>query len=77
MRRCLKLCFEVAEGKVPERRMAPFGVAVGDVVADFELGFGQAGEAAAVEQFGFEATPKRFSMGVVVAVTPPAHVEVV
>jgi hypothetical protein len=28
--------------------MASFGIVVGHVVADFELGFGQAGEAAAV-----------------------------
>jgi len=30
--------------------MSPLGIVVGDVVADFELGFGQVGEAAAVEQ---------------------------
>jgi len=60
--------FEVVGGVVAEGRVASFGVVVGDVVADFKPGFGQAGEAAAVEQFGFEATPKRFSMGVVVAV---------
>ena len=52
--------------------MPPLGVVLGDVVADFELGFGQAGEAAAVGQFGFEAAPKRFGVGLVVAVAAPA-----
>nr|WP_231402867.1 hypothetical protein [Hymenobacter guriensis] len=62
------MSFEVVWGKVAERRMPPLGVVVGDVVADSELGLGQAGEVAAVEQFGFEAAPKRFGVGVVVAV---------
>ena len=53
--------------------MSAFGVVIGDVVADFELGFGQARKAAAIEQFGFEAAPKGSSVGVVVAVAPPAH----
>ena len=48
--------------------MSAFGVVVSDVVADFELGFGQAGEVTAVEQLGFEAAPERFGGGVVVAV---------
>jgi hypothetical protein len=52
--------------------MSTFGVVVGDVVADFELGFGQAGEVAAVEQFSFEAAPERFGVGVIVAVAAPA-----
>jgi len=65
--------FEVVGGEVTEGGMTSFGVVVGDVVADFEPGFGQAGEAAAVEQFGFEAAPKRFGVGVVVAVAAPAH----
>ena len=51
--------------------MAPLGVVIGDVVANFELGFGQPGEGAAIEQFGFEAAPKRFGVGV--AVAAPAH----
>ncbi|MDB5233609.1 MAG: hypothetical protein JWR44_602, partial [Hymenobacter sp.] len=38
--------------------MPSFGVVIGDVVADFQPGFGQTGEAAAVEEFGFEAAPK-------------------
>jgi hypothetical protein len=69
----LQLIFEVVGGKIAERGMPPLGVVVGDVVADFELGFGQAEEAAVVEQFGFEAAPKRFGVGVVVAVAAPAH----
>lgn len=43
------------------------------MVADFELGLGQSGKAATVEQFRFEAAPKRLSVGVGVAVAPPAH----
>jgi hypothetical protein len=53
--------------------MAAFGVVIGDVVADFEPGFGQSRKAAAVEQFGFKAAPKRFGVGVVVTVAAPAH----
>ena len=52
--------------------MASFGVVVGNVVADFKLGFGQVGEVTAVEQLGFEAAPKRFGVGVIVAVAQPA-----
>ena len=37
----MKVCFEVVWGKIAEGRMPSFGVVVGDVVADFELGFGQ------------------------------------
>jgi len=44
-----------------------------NVVADFELGFGHAREAAAVEQFGFEAAPKGFGVGVGLTVATPAH----
>ena len=65
--------FEVVGRLVAERRMTPFGVVIGDVVADFEPDFGQAGEVAAVEQFGFEAAPKRSGVGVVVAVAASAH----
>ena len=53
-------------------RVAAFGIAVGHVVADFELGCGQAGKAAAVESVSFETAPKRFDVGVVVAVAAPA-----
>jgi hypothetical protein len=68
MGRCLKVDFEVVRNLVAERRVMSFRVVTGDVVADFLLGFGQASEAAAVEQFGFEAAPKRFGVGVVIAV---------
>jgi len=34
---------------VAEGRVATFGIVVGHVVADFKLGLGQAGKAAAVE----------------------------
>ena len=70
---CLKMGFEKVWGKVTECGMPPFGVVVGDVVADFQLGFGQAGETAAVEQFGPEPTPKRFGVGVVVTIAAPVH----
>jgi hypothetical protein len=43
------LDFEVVGGEVTERRTTSFSVVIGDMVADFELGFGQAREAASVE----------------------------
>ena len=43
------------------------------MVADFELGLGQARKAAAVEQFGLEAVPKGFGAGVVAAFAEPAR----
>jgi hypothetical protein len=49
-----------------------FGVVIGNVVADFQLGFSQPREAPPVEQFGLEAALKRFGMGIVVAVAAPA-----
>ena len=36
----LELGFEVVGGLVAERRMPPFSVVIGDVVADFQPGFG-------------------------------------
>ena len=72
--RCLKMGFEVVGQVVSEGGMASLGVVISDVLADFEPGFGQAGEAAAVEQFGLEVAPKRFGVGVVVAVAAPVHV---
>ena len=57
----------VSEGGVPA-----FGIVMGDVVADLEPSFGQAEKAAAIEQFGLEAAPKRFGVGVIVAVAQPA-----
>ena len=53
--------------------MPSLGVVIGDVVADFEPGFGQAGETAAVEQFGLATAPERFRLRVVVAVATSAH----
>ncbi|WP_240635560.1 hypothetical protein [Hymenobacter rigui] len=41
--------FEVVGGKITKGGVASFGIVVGGVVANFELGFGQAGEAAAIE----------------------------
>jgi hypothetical protein len=43
------MLFEVVGSKIAERRMPPLGVVIGDVVADFKLGFGQAGEGATIE----------------------------
>ena len=43
--------FEVVWGKVTEGGMTSFGIIVGHMVADFELGLGQSGKAATVEQF--------------------------
>ena len=37
----MELEFEVVGGEVTEQRVPPFGVVISDVVADFELGFGQ------------------------------------
>lgn len=73
MERCSKLGFEVVGRTVAEGEVPPLGVVVSGVVADFQLGFGQPGKAAAVEQFGFEAPPKGFGVGVIVAVATPAH----
>ena len=53
--------------------MAPFSVVIGNVITDFEPRFGQAGETAAVEQFGLEAAPKGFGVRVVITVAAPAH----
>ena len=53
--------------------MAPLGIVVGDVAADFELGSGQNGTTTAVEQRGLEAALNRFGVGVAVAIASPAH----
>ena len=53
--------------------MPPLGVVVGDVVANFEPGFGQTRKVPAIESFVFEAAPKRFGVGVIVAVAALAH----
>ena len=39
--RCLKMGFEEVWGKVTESGMSPFGVVVGDAVADFQPGVRQ------------------------------------
>ena len=54
----MKMGFEVVGCLVAEPRRPPLGVVIGNVVADFQPDFGQAGEAASVEQFGLEAAPK-------------------
>jgi hypothetical protein len=53
--------------------VAALVVVVGYVLGQFQPGFFQAGEAAAVEQFGFEPAPERLGLGLVVAVAAPAH----
>lgn len=53
--------------------MAAFGVVKGDVVANFQLGFGQVRETAAVEQLRLAAALKRLRMRIVVAVAAPAY----
>lgn len=50
-------------GLVAEHLVASFRVEISDVVAGFEPGFGQPGQASAVEQFGLEAAPKRCGVG--------------
>lgn len=49
------------------------GVTAGDVVADFEPGFGQARQAFVIELFSFKVIFKRFGVGVVVAITSSAY----
>ena len=46
---------------IAEDGMSAFSVVVGDVVADFEPGFGQAGEAAAVEQLVLLRYPRSWA----------------
>ena len=43
--------------------MASFGTVAGTVMTDFELGFGQVGKVAVVEQFGFEMALKGLGVG--------------
>ena len=45
-------------GAVVESEMASFGIVAVDVMTDFGLDLNQSGEAAAIEQFPFEAAPK-------------------
>ena len=65
--------FEVVRRMVTVGGLAALSVVLGHVVADFELGLGQAEVAAAVEQFGFEPAPERFGVGVVIEVAAPTH----
>ena len=55
----------IAEGGVPT-----LGVVLGEIMADFQSRFGQTGEAAPVEQVGFEAAPKRLGRRSIVAIAP-------
>jgi len=43
------------------------------VIADFQLGFSQAGEAATVEQFGVESASKWFGERIIVVVAAPVY----
>ena len=52
--------------------MAAFRVVIGNMMADSELGCDQTGKAPAIEEFGFEAAPSRFGVGITVAVAAPA-----
>ena len=49
MGRCLKMSFEVVGGLVTQGGMTPFGVVIGEIVADFQPRFREIAEAAAVE----------------------------
>ena len=59
----MELGFKVVGRLIAERGMSALGIVVGDVVADFEPDFGQAGEVAAVEQLRFRAAPKGLGVG--------------
>nr|GFC35101.1 hypothetical protein [Tanacetum cinerariifolium] len=45
----LKMGFEVIGGEVAEGRVPPFGIVIGEIVADFQARFGEVAEAAAGE----------------------------
>jgi hypothetical protein len=62
--------FEVVGREVAEGRMPTFGVVIGEIMADFQSGFGELSQTAAVEQFGFKSAPQGFSVGIIVAVAP-------
>jgi len=53
--------------------MSPFSVVMSEVMADFQPGFNEVAEAAAIEQLGFEAAPKGFGMRIIVAIAASAH----
>ncbi len=69
----MKAGLEVIRGEVAEGGMSALRVVVGYIVTDFQARFAQVAEAATVEQFGFEPTPKGFGVGVILAVAAPAH----
>jgi hypothetical protein len=66
--------FEVVGGEIAEGGMPAFGVVIGEIVADFYTRFTQVSEAAAIEQLGFEPTPKRFGVSVIVCLVIPSSV---
>lgn len=68
----MKVYFKVLWGKAAECSMPSLGIALGNVVADFELNFSHYKEATAIAQFSFEATPKRFGVGAVIVNHEPA-----
>ena len=66
MGRVSKVGFEVIGGEIAEAGMPPLqGVVISQIVADFQARFAQIDEATAVEQLGFEPTPKGFGVGVI------------
>jgi hypothetical protein len=48
--------------------MPPFNVVLGRLIAKFQLGLGEFGEAAAIKQLGFETASRGFSVGIIVAI---------
>jgi hypothetical protein len=62
--------FEVVGCEVAEGRMPTFSIRIGGIMAAFQSGFGELGEAAAVEQLGLKSALKGFSVGTIVAVAP-------
>nr|WP_236943125.1 hypothetical protein [Hymenobacter sp. PAMC 26628] len=59
----MKVDFGAFVGQVAKGRIATLGIVMGYVVADFALGFFQTEKTTTIEQFGFEAAPKRFCAG--------------
>ena len=69
----LELGFGVGGRLVANCSVSALGVAVSDGMSAFQARFFQAGEASAIQQFGFEPIPKGPSVGIVVAVAAPTH----
>ncbi len=61
--RRVKMGFEVVGGELAAGGRPAFGVVISEIMADFQPRFRKVAAAAPVEQFGFEATPNRFSGG--------------